>query len=120
VLTDRGTELPIATVVALPFAHSTWATRQRAAFVGWLAAQWQFMRPRVAPSLVALVGMFAVLGSMRALTPDPPMPRAQHRNVWHVRAGAMWTCSSELPPADAGAVTIGRNASCVRMPTPTP
>jgi len=62
-LFDRQAALPVATIRSRsPFARL--ASRAR----GSRAAGWSWLRPRLVPVLVALTGMFAVLGSAEYLT----------------------------------------------------
>ena len=62
-LFDRPASLPIATVRSsshmVTFKNQLRSTRDRS---------WRWMRPRVVPLMVAIVGMLAVLGSAEYLT----------------------------------------------------
>jgi hypothetical protein len=51
-------ELPVATLVP-----RDGKTRMRADFYAWVAAKWNWFKPRTVPMLVAAAGMFAVIGS---------------------------------------------------------
>ena len=73
-LNDRGTELPTATIRAIPASQASFTARIVGELTSWLAAQWEFVRPRILPSLVALAGMFAMIASMRALSPSAVRP----------------------------------------------
>ncbi len=67
-LFDQARELPIATVVRAP---RTAMVRALGALSRWFAERWTWLRPRTVPTLVALVGMFAVLNAVNYLSRPP-------------------------------------------------
>jgi hypothetical protein len=65
-LFDAPRELPVATVRRAP-AQTSVAARLAGAFVAWLEARWQWLRPRSIPVLVAALGMVAVINAVNYL-----------------------------------------------------
>ncbi len=63
-LFDQVRELPVATVWRAPGARVGLAV---GGIRRWLARRWQWFRPRTVPVFVALLGMLAVLQSVRYL-----------------------------------------------------
>ena len=66
VLFDHGpAEFPVAT--ARPREARAWLVALAGSFSRWLAARWQWFRPRTVPCAVAALGMIAVLASANYL-----------------------------------------------------
>ena len=68
-LFDQKADLPVATVRRAPgSAVDVVASDLRR----WLAARWQWFKPRTIPVTVAFVGMLAVLQAVSYLSTPPP------------------------------------------------
>jgi hypothetical protein len=88
VIFDRGPyELPIATV--LPREPRARAIALTIALGRWMAAPWQWLRPRTVPVMVATIGMFWVLAAANYLAhhADPPAG-ARHAITVHLDSSA--------------------------------
>lgn len=80
---DRGpAEFPVATL--RPRDASARMTALVGALEKWLAARWQWFRPRTVPCAVAGVGMMAVLAFSEYLTKDRPETAQTAPSVVHV------------------------------------
>lgn len=96
--------------VALPVATlrpGAWQARHRVLgghVQRWLAMQWAWLRPRTLPMIVALAGMFAVLGATRYLS---ALARGEHQTA---RFHAATPASHHAParPAHDVTITLGR------------
>ncbi len=67
-LFDRTAELPVATVRRPPGSTVEVMTSD---FRRWLAARWQWFKPRTIPVTVAFVGMLGVLQAVSYLSTPP-------------------------------------------------
>ena len=68
-LFDQKAELPVATVRRAPGSAVDSVTSD---LRHWLAARWQWFRPRTIPVTVAFAGMLGVLHAVSYLSTPPP------------------------------------------------
>ena len=71
-LFDQPRELPVAT---LRSARTSITAQVAGALQQWLAARWDFLRPRMVPVIVAAIGMVLVINAVNYLA-QPPAPIA--------------------------------------------
>lgn len=76
-LFDRTAELPVATVRRAPGSRVEVVASD---FRRWLAARWQWFKPRTIPVAVAFVGMLGVLQALNYLS-EPPAEAASTVSV---------------------------------------
>jgi 4-amino-4-deoxy-L-arabinose transferase-like glycosyltransferase len=72
------------------------------ALVAWLAARWQWLRPRTVPVIVAFIGMCAVMASahyLSKLATQMPPPERLHVQVVPNVAQASATAAQPAPPS---------------------
>jgi hypothetical protein len=72
------------------------------ALVEWLAARWQWLRPRTVPVIVAFIGMCAVMASahyLSKLATQMPAPERLHVQVVPNVAQASATAAQPAPPS---------------------
>lgn len=67
-LFDRGSELPQATIQRAP---AEWGDVVAGDFMRWLGTRWTWLRPRLVPVVVALVGMLGMLEAVDYLSHPP-------------------------------------------------